>query len=270
MQFIKKNYEKLLLGLVLLGLVVVAVFLVLMVGSEKDKQEERRTKNLSRSVKPLPAVETTLADAFLKRAEAPAPWNFSDNTHKLFNPVRWQKTADNRVIKNPAGWDLQKVEITKITPLYFTVALNSINISDSGARYEIVIEQQAATKPNFRIKRSTFVSKGEKKEYGEKKDTFTLRDVVGPPENPTELILDFSDLDKPISISKEKPFQKVDGYMADMKFAPENRTFMGRRKDDRITIAGEDYNIVAISENEVVLSAKSNQKKWTIKYNAAP
>jgi hypothetical protein len=34
-------------------------------------------------------------------------------------------------------------------------------------------------------------------------------------------------------------------------------------------VAGEDYNIVAITENEVVLSAK-NQTKWTIRYSAEP
>ena len=58
--------------------------------------------------------------------------------------------------------------------------------------------------------------------------------------------------------------------MADLKFAPENRTYSNRRVGDRIAIAGEEYNIVAITENEVVLSAKSNQKKWTIKYSPTP
>jgi hypothetical protein len=55
-----------------------------------------------------------------------------------------------------------------------------------------------------------------------------------------------------------------------LRFSPENKNFANRRVGDRLSIAGEEYNIVAISENEVVLSAKSNQKKWTIKYNAAP
>jgi len=84
--------------------------------------------------------------------------------------------------------------------------------------------------------------------------------------------LDLSDTpDKPIVISgKDKPFKRVDGYMADLRYVPEDRRFVGRRVGDRITLAGEDYNIVAITENEVVLSAKSNQKKWTIKYSPTP
>jgi len=271
MQFIKKNYEKVLLGLVLLGLVAVAVFLLFLVSGEKQAQEDRRNKIINRPVKPLPAIDATPTEALLKRGETPLVLNFSDNVHKLFNPVRWQKTADGRLLKNPVGTDVQKLEITKITPLYFTVSLESVNPSESGPRYVIVIEQQAADKASFRGKRSNYVSKGDKKEYGESKETFTLRDVIGPAENPTQVILEMSDMDdKTISISKDKPYRRIDGYMADLKFTPENRNFPNRRVGDKITVAGEDYNIVAIAENEVVLSAKSNQKKWTIKYNAAP
>jgi len=271
MQFIKKNYEKVLLGIVLLGLAAVAVFLLFLVSGERQAQEERRNKIINRPVKPLPAIEATQAEALLKRGETPLILSFSDNVHKLFNPVRWQKAVDGRLLKNPVGTDVQKIEITKITPLYLIISLDSVNPSESGPRYVIVVEQQAATKPNLRGKRSNYVSKGDKKEYGEHKETFTLRDVAGPADNPTEVSLELSDLDnKVITISKDKPYRRIDGYMADLKFAPENKNFPSRRVGDKISIAGEEYNIVAIAENEVVLSAKSNQKKWTIKYNSAP
>ncbi len=270
MQFIKKNYEKILLGLVLVGLVVVAVLLLLKVSSEKQAQQDRRTMIINRPVKPLPAMEMDQADALLKRAESPLVLSFSDNTHKLFNPVRWQKTTDGKLLKNPVGTDIQKLELTKpTTPLYFNITLDSVNTSETGMRFGLTIEQQAALKPTFRGRRPYYVSKGDKREYGENKQTFTLSDVAGAPENP-DCILELSDLEKPITVSKEKPFHRVDGYMADLRFTPENRTYPNRRVGDTITVAGEQYNIVAIAENEVVLSAKSNQKKWTIKYNPAP
>lgn len=270
MQFIKKNYEKILLGIVLVGLVAVAVILLLKVGSEKEDQQNRRTKIINRPVKPLPPMDTTQADSLLKRAESPVALSFSDNTHKLFNPVRWQKTVDGKLLKNPVGTDVQKLEIVKQpTPLYFLITLDSVNISETGTRYGFTVEQQAALKASFRGRRPYYVSKGEKREYGENKQTFTLQDVTGNADNP-DCILELSDLEKPITVSREKPFRRVDGYMADLRFAPENRTFTGRRVGDTINIAGEQYNIVAIAENEVVLSAKSNQKKWTIKYNPAP
>jgi len=269
MQFIKKNYEKVLLGLVLVGLVAVAVFLLLMVGSEKQKQEERRTRVINRPVKPLSELDLSAAETLLKRGESAVVLNFSDNTHKIFNPVRWQKTADGRLVRNPPGTSLDKMEIASITPLYFTMRLESVNVSDSGTRYGFVIEQPASSKPSFRGARPYYVSKGEKKEYGENKQVFVLRDVTGEGDA-SVAVVELVDVEKVVNVSKENPFRRVDGYMADLRFPPENRTFPNRRVGDLISIAGEQYNIVAITENEVVLSAKSNQKKWTIRYSATP
>src|SRR6476469_7620827 len=108
MQFIKKNYEKLLLGLVLLGLGAVAVFSIFLVSRERQKQEDRRTQIMVRPVQPLRPPDLTQAEGILKRGQATFALNLSDNTHKLFNPVRWQKSADGRVFKNPVGTDLEK------------------------------------------------------------------------------------------------------------------------------------------------------------------
>ena len=75
-----------------------------------------------------------------------------------------------------------------------------------------------------------------------------------------------------VTVTKDQPFRRVDGYMVDLKYAPESKVWTTRRVGAALSFNGEDYNIVAITENEVVLSAKSNQKKWTIKHkaNAAP
>jgi Lhr-like helicase len=57
--------------------------------------------------------------------------------------------------------------------------------------------------------------------------------------------------------------------MADLLYKPDTRSFLNRRIGDRIRIGGEEYNIVAITQNEVVLSA-SNGKKYTVRYGAGP
>jgi hypothetical protein len=269
MQFIKKNYEKVLLGLVLVGLAAVAVFLLLMVGSERQKQEERRNRIINRPVNPLAEVDLSGVDTLLKRGQSVIALNFSDNTHKIFNPVRWQRTTDGRFVKNPPGQSLEKMEIVKITPLHFEIRLETINVSESATRYGFIVVQPAASRPNFRGARSHYASIGEKKEYGENKEAFVLVEATGNPENP-EVVLEMIDAEQKITVAKEKPFRRVDGYTADLKFAPENRNFPNRRVGDRITVAGEAYNIVAITESEVVLSAESNKKKWTIKYSVTP
>jgi hypothetical protein len=260
MQFIKKNYEKILLGLVLFGLVAAAALLPLLVAGEKAGLDEERNKIINRQPKPLPPLELARYDVALKQADTPLGLDFS-STNKLCNPVRWLK-GPYGIIKVLPGSELEKLEILKMTPLYLIISLDSVTPSDSGTRYGIAVEQQAAVKPGAKRK-LYYAGKGEKKE------AFVLRDVIGSVETP-ELILELADApEKPVAISKDKPFKRVDGYLADLRYAPENKSFPNRRVGDKIRIAGEDYNIVAITLNEVVLSAP-NGKKYTRPYNAAP
>ena len=67
-------------------------------------------------------------------------------------------------------------------------------------------------------------------------------------------------------MSKDKPFRRVDAYSADLKYDPEKYSGTGLRVGDHLTFAGDDYNIIAIDENEVILLAQSNQKKYTLRY----
>jgi hypothetical protein len=64
-------------------------------------------------------------------------------------------------------------------------------------------------------------------------------------------------------------FRRVEGYKADLKYAPEIKTWPGKRVGNSISLNGEEYKIVAITKNEVVLSAP-NQKKWPITATATP
>jgi hypothetical protein len=259
MEFIRKNYEKILLGLVLMGLVVAVVFLLFLVANEKQRLEDLRNKIINRTPKPLPALDLSVTEDLLKRGEARTVLD-STTTNKLFNPERWQRTADGRLIKVPVGSEVQRLEVVRIAPLYFIVTLDSISVSDLGPRYVIGVEQQMAARPR---KQQFYSSPGEKKPW------FVLREAQGPPENPTALVLELSDSGEKISIAKDKPFRRVDGYVADLKYPPENRTFFNRRVGSAIFFGGVEYIVVAIAPDEVVLSAP-NQKKWTVKYGAAP
>ena len=96
-----------------------------------------------------------------------------------------------------------------------------------------------------------------------------LRAVKGPADNPAALELELTDTGDAISINKEKPFRRVDGYVVDLKYAPENRSFPNKRVDSSFVFGGNEYKIVAITQDEVILSAP-NQKKLTIKFSAAP
>jgi hypothetical protein len=260
MQFLKKNYEKILLGLVLLGLIVAVAFLPFLIASEKQRMEDQRTSIITRPVKPFQAKDLSGYEATLQRPQTPAFLDLS-TTNKLFNPVRWLRAANGTIFPSPTGEEIKKLEITKIAPLYMVVALDSVSVSDSGPRYVISVEQQGALKRSQQAKRAFYTSPGEKKEL------FTLREVKGAADNPTALMIELAESGDLVSISKDKPYKHVDGYMADLRYGPENRTFPNRRVGSTLSFAGTEYIIVAISQNEVVMSA-SNGKKYTVRYSA--
>jgi len=264
MDFLKKHYEKVLLGVVLLGLALAVAFLPFKIASEKQKLEDMRNQLIHPKVKPLANLILTSPESVLKRMAAPALIDFSA-PNKLFNPMPWQKAADGHLIKVDAtniGPDA--LAITKLTPLYLKLTLDSVTLLDTGPRYVIGIENEAA--PNLRDRRKT-------QKYcslNTKNETFTLRDVKAAPDNPTNVtvVLELNDTRQRAVVAKDQPFRRIEGYMVDLKYAPENKTWTSRRVLASLAFSGGDYNIVAITENEVVLSAKSNQKRWTVKYSA--
>ena len=118
MDFLKKHYEKVLLGVVLLGLAVAVAFLPFKIASEKQKLEDMRNTLIHPKVKPLTNLDLSLPDSVLKRVAAPAMIDFSA-PNKLFNPMPWQKAADGHLIKVDAtNIGPNAVTITKMAPLY--------------------------------------------------------------------------------------------------------------------------------------------------------
>ena len=262
MNFIKKNYEKILLGVVLLGLVGALVFLPFYIIHDQQELEDTRHSIISRSVKPLPPLDLTLENSAIQRLQSTYRLDF-ETTNRLFNPVEWQKTPSGNLIKIASGNEVgpRAVTVTQITPLYFILTLDSVE-TNFGMRYIIYVERQAAASPSQRPRRQHYSS------LNEKNDAYTIRAVNGPPENPTQLVLDLTDTGDQASVSATQPFRRVDGYMADLEYDPENKKWTNQHVGADLKFDDDDYIIVAINQNEVVLSAKSNQKKTTLPYNS--
>jgi hypothetical protein len=265
MDFLKKHYEKVLLGIVLVGLAVGTAFLPIMIASERSNLRDKSNAGISRPVKPLEPPDLRREEAVSKRAQSPIALDFS-SSNKLFNSFAWFKRPDGSLLKGEEGNVGPKaVVVSKITPLYTIISLDSVGPeSDSGRRYVIGVQREAAKIPSQRSKKQSYAL------LNAKTDAFIIREVKGPSEAPTELVLELTDTGEMASISKDHPYKRVDGYVADLKYEPERRTWTNRRVDSQITFGGEDYNIVAITKNEVVLSAKSNNKKTPISYNPTP
>ena len=265
MDFIKKHYEKILLCAVLLGLVGALVLMGFIIAADKQKLEDMNMGFFGGSPKSLPELDFTRQTNVLERLQVPLTLDFS-TTNKLFNPVQWQKDVNGNLIKIKTGHEVgaEAAVVTKITPLYFTISLNSVTTNEFGARYSFSVEHSAARFPAQRLPQRHDAS------LGEKNQVFTVTNIVGAAENPDAIILKLSDGDT-VSVSKDKPFQRVEGYSADLKYDPEGLKWpsSGRpslRVGADLKFAGDDYNIVAIHQNEVILSAQSNQKRTTLRY----
>lgn len=263
MDFLKKHYEKILLGVVLLGLVGAAVFLPFLILHDRKELEDKRTGIIRHAVRPLPPLDLTAQSNAIQRLQLPYSLNF-ETTNRLFNPVEWQKAVNNTLIKIESGNEVgpQATRITKITPLYFILTLSSVETNQFGARYVIEVERQAAAAAWQRARRQHYGS------VGDKNEAFTIISVNGPPGNPTQLNLRLTDSGERVALSKSKPYRRLDGYMTDLKYGPEGKNWEDQRVGDDLKFAGDDYIIVAINQNEVVLSAKSNQKKTTLIYSS--
>lgn len=262
MDFLKKHYEKVLLGIVLLGLVVGAVFLILMVPSERAELEQKSQEIINRPVKPLEDLDLAKPETLLKEMQSVVTLDFS-STNKLFNPVPWQKKPDGMLVKAVKGnVGVEAVVVTEITPLHLILSLDSATETDSGARYTIGVVREAETNPARRRKKQYYAT------LNNKNDVFLIREVHGPPGNPIELIVELNDTGEQVTLRKNSPFKRVDGYMADLKYEPEKKVWKDRRVGMSVAFDNEEYNIVAINSDEVVLSAKSNNKKTSIPYKS--
>jgi len=259
MDFLKKHYEKILLSVVLLGLVGALVFMALIIPSEQEKVKEIGEGIIRGKVVALTNLDLTGESNVVERLQSPYKLDF-DTPNRLFNPMEWQRMPDGTMVPR-AGLSPQAAVVVSISPLYLVLALESVETNELGARYVVAVERQAAASPAMRRKQSRYVSMDDPK-----KDVFTLLQVKGPPDNPGALVLRLADTGQTITLTNGTPFRRVDAYQADIKYDPERASWTGQRIGNRLRFAGDDYTIVDINSNEVVLSAQSNQKKWTLRY----
>jgi hypothetical protein len=261
MEFVKKNYEKIILSVVLLGLVGALVFLPFMIASDKQRVSDASTSIIGAKVVPLPELDVTSLSNVLEKMQSPYGLDLT-TTNRLFNPVEWQRAADGTLIKIKTGKEVgvDAAVVTKITPLYLSLSLDGVQTNELSTVYIIGVERQSAPTPALRRKQQRYAA------LDEKKDVFTVTKVDGAPENPDQLTLKLADSGEKIILAKDKPYQRVDAYAADLRYDPEKKIFLGRREGMTLSFGGEDYIIVAIHKNEMIVSAISNQKKTTLPY----
>lgn len=261
MDFVKKHYEKVILSAVLAGVVGFLVFLPIMISRDQAEMKRMAEQVINPKPNPLPPLDLSRQEAVMQRVKSPANFDFA-TTNRLFNPLEWKKAADGTWFPIRSGNETGPgaVVVTNITPLYFTITLDSVETNGLAPRYVLGVERQAAANPALRRKQQRYAS------LGEKKDAFILSNVQGDPADPTALVLKLTDTGDVVTVSRDKPYRRVEAYAADMKYNPERKSFIGYRVGSSLQLAGEYYIVVAVDADEVILSAQSNQKKTTLRY----
>jgi hypothetical protein len=271
MDFLKKikdacrlHYEKILLIVVLLGLAAAVLYL----SKAKESEEETIQSFLQgldkTSGSKVKAVDLSANDAAVRLITNPPPLNFS-LPHHLFNPVKWQRhpPPNNSLLKIGTGDEIgfKKLTIAKLTPLHFIINLERV---PSPGSYYFGVTREAAERPMDRKKKQRFATLNTKNEF------FTLKEIKGPPEDPTELILELADGATKASVSTNNTYTQVEGYEADLKYAVDGKTFNNLRVNSPLRFLDEDCIVVAITQNEVVVLARSNDKRYTVRQTPAP
>jgi hypothetical protein len=244
---------------VLSGLIGVLVFMLFYIANDQQKMSDNENGLINAPVTPLPNLDLTTNNAAMVRLQSAFSLDF-DTGNKVFNPFEWQKKPDGELVKKATSIT-QVALVTDIAPLYLIISLNSVTTNELGARYAIGVEKQAADTRAKRGKQQRYVSPGDKPN-----DWFALLEIKGPPENPNALVLKMIDTGETVSISRDKPFRRVEGYMADLSYELEKKVFRGRRVGEKLSFGGTDYVIFDINQNEVVLTDQSNQKKTPLPF----
>jgi len=267
MQFLKKHYEKIILCIVLLALAVAAVMLGIKVSAIKRSLAKAGQTIDSYPRVPLNPVDLTAFEQSLAMHTNP-PAIAMTNRHLLFNPVRWYKKPDGSIIKVATGTEIGigALQCTSIKPLKRIISLESASGTGDRARFAIGVTKQGALDRLEQRKKMQYASLNDKNKY------FLLKEVRGDVQVDATLVLVWveDESNEELLVSKAMPNEKVTDYMVDLSYPPDNIEFKGKRVNDAIAIAGENYIIIAITENQVVMSAERNQKRTIVPLRATP
>jgi hypothetical protein len=265
MEFLKNNYEKVILSVVLLGLAVAAVMLLTSVDSEKRALADIESGIIATKPKELKVVDLSTNEAALQRVLRPASLHLAGE-HNLFNPVPWQRMPDGKLVPMRTGREIGPGALTvvKITPLYLKIEFEGPGGTPDSVQYRFKVTREAERSPSKRIP-TTYSVAG----IGNKNAVFVLTDLK-PKESPNEFVLELIEDKQPVVVTKDKPNVSVAGYSVDLKYDPEKLTFLNKRLGDSLVFAGDTNKIVAITATNVTVQAISTTKRTTVDYTPAP
>jgi hypothetical protein len=257
MEFLKNHYEKVILGVVLLALAVVAAWLPMQISGENRKLKDALVVT-KREPAPRDLIDLTEIEFIREQVQNPPKADLA-GSHNTFNSVVWRKMPDGNLIKlRPEDVGVNKLKVEAIEPLNFVIEYDKV----SGSGYYFNVTREQASRPADRRRRGYYVSRTS----GKKNNIFTLEEVRGEEKDPLAFVLKLSGTDEEIVLSKSRPYHVTNGYSATIVYPPENKNWKLVRNKEPLVFAGDTNIIVDINPAEVILRAVSNEKTTTIPF----
>ncbi|HEY3863689.1 MAG TPA: hypothetical protein VGO59_17575 [Verrucomicrobiae bacterium] len=216
-----------------------------------------------RSTPPPPLDLSTDQIALAQITNAPAV--LLSGEHNLFNPVTWKREPNGRLLKIlKSGPDA--LVVTKIIPL--ARVINYIR-TDEGSIYVMGIQKDVDPNQTNNNSRPKVVYP--RMDERSKSFPFIVRGVKGPTNDPTEINLEMTDTgESNLWVSANKPLVQVQSYLADLKYPPESKTMTKEKVKDNITLDGEPYNIVEITNDAIRVKSLRTTHTTEIKWTKSP
>jgi len=265
----RQHYEKLILTVALLVLAGACYFLYQARVVEEEKIKAIPGDFKTRKVKPVHAADITGIQAALQHAERPVPVNLS-GPHYLFNPVEWRLDRATQTpvkIRSEKDVGVQAMQLVGTKPLQLQIVFGSP--TTSGAEDQLVVLGYLTHSTNETIhprstlrKVSTVVNVGETNRQA----VFYLREVKGDVRQPTELVGELKEFGgEKFTFAPGRPYTRVLTYEAELRHKPNpEKKYLGIRTNSVVDIEGQNYKVVDITPERVVLSDDSNGKQYSI------
>jgi hypothetical protein len=261
MEFLKKHYEKIVLCVILLGLAAAVVKMKSALEQVKTETDVPVGGAPPRTAPPKP-IDLSTNERALAQVTNPPPLVLTGD-HNLFNAVTWKRMPNGTLMKIlKTGVDA--LEVTNIVPHYMILSYERamegpifvMNIKND-------VDLNAPVQPRGR---TVYPRKDERRTNSW---PFVVRGIKGAEDDPSEINLEIiATGDTNVWVSKEKPYQQVGSYTADLKYDPDPSLPLRKlRVTDKIRLDNEPYIIVDITNDAVKILEQRNSRiseiKWT-------
>jgi len=258
MEFIKKQYEKLVLGVVLLAVAGLAISLVFSVSQVRTDLENALQQLAGAKQKPLVPenLETNLTQTALKRVSQRSQTVLAGQDHYTFIPITWTRASSGRLEPSKPRPNTGASGLAYVTAhdLVLEVAFEQVAGTPDSPRYQFSVRRDYEKTLNGRRAMVESVAVG-----SENKDQlFRLVEVQGAKDSPTNFVCELIATRETFSVAKGKNFRRTQGYSADLRYEADRRDFPQKRVGESITLSGAVYKIVAIEKDELVVSAPNS------------